>query len=140
MHVEQQQEASIEHDVSSSDGGKKQQHDENSIMLAVVRSDAQPDLIGDFSCNHALPLLSAAQAKKKDVKSISVHTVAALLQGRAPNARSHLHTPSLTHTHISPSFTVAGSLSFHQASTHQKWQATRLSTAAGRTNSTVDTC
>lgn len=48
------------------------------IMSALSRSSAEPDLIGDFSKPFSLPLMDG---KHKDLKSISVHTMAKLVAG-----------------------------------------------------------
>jgi M-phase inducer phosphatase len=49
-----------------------------SIMDAVLKADSQPDLIGDCTRTHALPLI---KGKHQDLKSIGPDTVAALIQG-----------------------------------------------------------
>ncbi|XP_037297569.1 M-phase inducer phosphatase isoform X2 [Manduca sexta] len=49
-----------------------------SIMSALARSAAEPDLIGDFSLPFALPLTSGEHS---DLKSISCETLAGLLRG-----------------------------------------------------------
>lgn len=48
------------------------------IMAAVSKSDQEPDLIGDFSMAHALPLMNG---KHQDLKSISPETLVDLMNG-----------------------------------------------------------
>lgn len=48
------------------------------IMSAVLKSDAEPDLIGDFTMAHGLPL---TPGKHQDLKSISPETLASLMNG-----------------------------------------------------------
>ncbi|XP_059621277.1 M-phase inducer phosphatase [Phlebotomus argentipes] len=52
---------------------------ETVIMSALTRSMTNPDLIGDFSKPFCLPLLESG--RHKDLKSISVQTMAKLLNG-----------------------------------------------------------
>ncbi|XP_055716107.1 M-phase inducer phosphatase-like isoform X2 [Phlebotomus papatasi] len=52
---------------------------ETVIMNALTRSMTNPDLIGDFSKPFCLPLLEGG--RHKDLKSISVHTMAKLVKG-----------------------------------------------------------
>ena len=47
-------------------------------MNAVSKSDTEPDLIGDFSKVHALPLING---KHQDLKSISPETLVDLMNG-----------------------------------------------------------
>ena len=47
-------------------------------MAAVSKSDREPDLIGDFSMAHALPLING---KHQDLKSISPETLVDLMNG-----------------------------------------------------------
>nr|CAH7745696.1 unnamed protein product [Callosobruchus chinensis] len=51
---------------------------EETIMCAVQRSCAEPDLIGDFSKSFCLPMV---RGKHQDLKSISSHTLARLMKG-----------------------------------------------------------
>ncbi|CAH1965071.1 unnamed protein product [Acanthoscelides obtectus] len=51
---------------------------EETIMCAVQKSSTEPDLIGDFSKNFCLPLV---RGKHQDLKSISSHTLARLMNG-----------------------------------------------------------
>lgn len=51
---------------------------EESIMCAVQRSDAEPDLIGDFSRQFGLPL---TLSRHQDLKAISTHTLSRLMNG-----------------------------------------------------------
>lgn len=48
------------------------------IMNAVSKADQEPDLIGDFTKVHALPLMNG---KHQDLKSISPETLADLMNG-----------------------------------------------------------
>lgn len=48
------------------------------IMNALSRSSSEPDLIGDFSKSYILPL---TEGRHRDLKSISVETMAALVHG-----------------------------------------------------------
>lgn len=48
------------------------------IMNAVTKSDQEPDLIGDFTKVHALPLING---KHQDLKSISPETLVDLMNG-----------------------------------------------------------
>jgi M-phase inducer phosphatase len=52
---------------------------EATIKSALLRASTNPDLIGDFSKPFALPLM---EGRHQDLKSISVDTLAALMQGR----------------------------------------------------------
>ena len=52
--------------------------DHNTIMDVVDKSNQQPDLIGDYSKCHALPLIPG---KHNDLKAISPETLARLIQG-----------------------------------------------------------
>ena len=58
------------------------------VKEALVKSDAQPNLIGDFSSCHALPLISG---QHQDLKTISPETLAALIRGEfADSVSEHL--------------------------------------------------
>lgn len=52
---------------------------EATIKSALLRASTNPDLIGDFSKPFALPLM---EGRHQDLKSISVDTLAALIQGK----------------------------------------------------------
>lgn len=52
------------------------------VTDALCKSDMQPDLIGDYSKSHSLPLISG---KHQDLKSISSETLAQLIRGDFKN-------------------------------------------------------
>lgn len=52
---------------------------EATIKSALLRASTNPDLIGDFSKPFALPLM---EGRHQDLKSISVDTLAGLIQGK----------------------------------------------------------
>ena len=64
-------------------GFSRQVSTDADIMSALQKSCAEPDLIGDFTVGHALPLISG---KHQDLKSISAETLAALMKGEYQDA------------------------------------------------------
>lgn len=61
---------------------------QSQVKEAVSRSEQQPNLIGDFTSCHALPLISG---QHQDLKTISVQTLAALISGEfADSVQEHV--------------------------------------------------